>query len=111
MGKECNMTNAVTNPFELIHDRETAAAMQMKANMMIAVRDIIDQKGWIQADAAKNLGVSQPRISDLKKGKIDKFSADMLMNMLMKLDFKFLFHYQPEASDQELNISMAVEKF
>jgi predicted XRE-type DNA-binding protein len=46
---------------------------------MIAIRDAVD--GWqlTQAEAAKRLGVTQPRMNDLLRGRIDKFSLDALM--------------------------------
>ncbi len=42
----------------------------------------IDSEKWSQSEAAKRLGVTQPRISDLVRGKISQFSLDMLVNML-----------------------------
>jgi predicted XRE-type DNA-binding protein len=49
---------------------------------MIALRRAID--GVTQIDAATLLGVSQPRISELRRGKIDKFTIDTLVNMLAR---------------------------
>lgn len=43
---------------------------------MIVIRDIINAKNWSQADAAIQLGLTQPRVSDLVNGRIDKFSID-----------------------------------
>ena len=43
-------------------------------------------RGWTQIQAAKALGVTQPRVSDLKRGKIELFTIDMLVNMLTKCD-------------------------
>ena len=45
------------------------------------IRDIIKKSRWTQAVAAKHCGVSQPRINDLLRGRIDKFSIDALVNM------------------------------
>ena len=50
---------------------------------MTALRQIIEKEGLTQADAAKRLKVTQPRISDLTRGKISRFSLDALVNMLM----------------------------
>lgn len=58
-----------------------AENMKLRAKLMVAVRDYIERKGFSQAQAAKQLGVTQPRISDLVRGKIDLFSIDMLINM------------------------------
>ena len=49
---------------------------------MTALRKFIEQEGLTQADAASRLKVSQPRISDLIRGKISRFSLDTLVNML-----------------------------
>lgn len=56
-----------------------AANMKARSALMIAIRDVVD--GWklTQADAAKRLGVTQPRMNDLLRGRIDKFSLDALM--------------------------------
>lgn len=59
-----------------------AENMKLRSTLMMAVRDHIERKGLSQAQAAKLLGVTQPRISDLVRGKIDLFSIDMLINML-----------------------------
>lgn len=50
--------------------------------MMIALRRFIEREGLTQAEAAKRLNVTQPRISDLTRGKINRFSLDTLVNML-----------------------------
>jgi predicted XRE-type DNA-binding protein len=52
--------------------------------MMIAVNNIISDRQLTQVDAAKLFGVSQPRISDLVRGKIALFSIDMLITMLSR---------------------------
>ena len=60
----------------------TAANMKARAELMFAIVDHIRTKKLTQATAAKLFGVSQPRVSDLMRGKIDLFSVDTLMNML-----------------------------
>jgi predicted XRE-type DNA-binding protein len=59
------------------------------------IRDIIESRGWTQKEAAEKLTVTQPRVSDIVNGKIDKFTLDMLFSMLDKLGFKtkFTFSY------------------
>ncbi len=59
-----------------------AANMKLRARLMIALRDHIERAKLSQSAAAELLGVTQPRISDLMRGKIDLFSLDMLVNML-----------------------------
>ena len=62
-----------------------AANLAIRAELMTQLRSIIRQKRWTQAAAAKKCGVSQPRINDLLKGRIDKFSVDALVNMASAL--------------------------
>jgi len=57
------------------------------------IRDIIESKGWTQTEAAKTLAVTQPRVSDIVNGKIDKFTLDMLFSMLDKLGFRTEFSF------------------
>jgi len=59
-----------------------AANLKTRAELMIAVADYIRAKKLTQVAAAKVFGVSQPRVSDLMRGKIDLFSVDTLVNML-----------------------------
>lgn len=59
-----------------------AENMKLRSTLMIALKDHIVQKGLSQAEAAKLLGVTQPRISDLMRGKIELFGLDTLVNMI-----------------------------
>ncbi len=51
---------------------------------MIALADHIKARGWTRAEAAKHLGVTQPRISDLMRGKFNLFGLDHLATMLAR---------------------------
>ncbi len=61
---------------------DEAEHLKLRAQLMGAVRHVIEQRQLTQAQAAKLLGVTQPRISDLMRGKIDLFSIDTLVSML-----------------------------
>ena len=61
---------------------EEAENLLLRADLMIALTDLIKKRRWTQAVAAKAMGVTQPRISDLKRGKLTRFSLDMLVQML-----------------------------
>lgn len=61
---------------------EEAEHLKLRAQLMGAVRDVIRRRKLTQAQAAVLFGVTQPRISDLVRGKIDLFSMDMLVTML-----------------------------
>jgi predicted XRE-type DNA-binding protein len=61
---------------------EEAEHLKVRADLMIELTKLIRARGLTQARAAKLFGVSQPRISDLMRGKIDRFSIDTLVEML-----------------------------
>ncbi len=65
-----------------------AENMKLRSALMDAIEDAIKAKGWTQAEAAKALGVTQPRVSALMRGKISMFSLDSLINMLTALGLK-----------------------
>jgi predicted XRE-type DNA-binding protein len=60
---------------------QEAANLEARSILMMQIETLIEQNGWTQAVAAKRCGVSQPRINDLLRGKIDKFSIDALVNI------------------------------
>jgi predicted XRE-type DNA-binding protein len=55
--------------------------MKLRSSLMMALRNHLLKAGMSQADAAKLFGVTQPRVSDLMRGKIDLFGLDALVNM------------------------------
>src|SRR6516225_11526534 len=59
-----------------------ARNLRIRSELMTALRKFIEKEGLTQAEAAKRLKVSQPRISDLTRGKISRFSLDTLVNMV-----------------------------
>jgi predicted XRE-type DNA-binding protein len=59
-----------------------AANMKLRAALMIEIERHIKREGLSQAAAAKLFGVTQPRISDLVRGKVDLFGLDALVNMV-----------------------------
>ena len=61
---------------------EAAENLKIRAALMRELSAFIERSGLTQAQAACRFGVTQPRISDLTRGKIDLFSIDMLVNML-----------------------------
>lgn len=70
---------------DLGFDAAEAANLKIRAALMQAVEEELDKKNMTQSQAAKLLGVSQPRISDLRRGKLHLFTIDALVNMLTKL--------------------------
>jgi len=67
---------------DLGFDIEESENLRIRSDLMIELSELIQHKGWTQARAAEVMGVSQPRISDLVRGKIDRFSIDTLIAML-----------------------------
>jgi predicted XRE-type DNA-binding protein len=58
---------------------------------MMELEELIRRKGWTQQEAAKALGVTQPRVSDLVRGKIDRFSVDNLIELLGRAGVEITF--------------------
>lgn len=59
-----------------------AENLKIRADLMIELTSLIEAQGLTQEAAAKLFGVTQPRISDLMRGKIERFSVDSLIEML-----------------------------
>jgi predicted XRE-type DNA-binding protein len=75
-------TRRFSSVWEAIEDTpQAAASMRARSSLMMALNSHIEKYGLTQAQAADLLGVTQPRISDLMRGKINLFSLDMLLNM------------------------------
>ncbi len=64
---------------------EEAANLRVRAEVMEKITAIIEASGWTQADAALHCGVTQPRINDLLRGRISRFSLDALVNIASAL--------------------------
>ena len=69
---------------DLGFDETEAENLKIRAALMRAIEKYIHDSKLTQEAAAKLMGVYQPRISDLLHGKIDKFTIDMLVNMLSR---------------------------
>ena len=71
-----------TNVWDALTDTpEESANMTMRSNLLIALQRKVKSWEVTQAEAARRLGVTQPRLNDLLRSKIDKFSLDMLINL------------------------------
>jgi predicted XRE-type DNA-binding protein len=69
---------------DLGYSPDEAAILQMRADLMADLRKYINNKKLTQAAAAKILGISQSRVSDLITGKWEKFSLEMLITLATK---------------------------
>jgi len=70
---------------DLGFDPAEAAVLQMRANLMGDLRLYIEKQKLTQAQAAKRLDIAQSRVSDLVRGKWDKFSLEMLITLEARL--------------------------
>jgi predicted XRE-type DNA-binding protein len=80
------ITPSTGNVFrDLGFSREEAEHLLVRADLMIEVQKLIASRHLKQREVAKILRVSQPRVSDLIRGRIDLFSTDALIDMLTRL--------------------------
>jgi len=77
------------NVWDAIADTpEESANLTLRSDLMDQIEDLIKENGWTQAEAAKRCGVTQPRINDLLRGRISRFSLDALVNIASALGRK-----------------------
>lgn len=77
------------SPFHAIEQNdETAANLVLRANLIGFIADCIERLEWKQAEVAEAFAISQPRVSQLLTGQVDKFSLDALFNFIALLGFK-----------------------
>jgi predicted XRE-type DNA-binding protein len=69
---------------DLGFEREEAEHLKLRSALMIGIRKVIEARGLTQPAAAARFGVSQPRISDLVRGKLDLFRIDTLIDLLAR---------------------------
>ena len=60
---------------------EQAANLRARAELMQQIAAIVNKRGWTQVEAARHCGVTQPRINDLLRGRVSRFSLDALVNI------------------------------
>jgi predicted XRE-type DNA-binding protein len=74
--------------YDLGFDEAEARVLEMRADLMAALREHIQKQGWTQIVAAKKLGTTQPRVSALMKGAWRDFSADMLLILATRVGLR-----------------------
>ena len=75
---------------------EEAANLRARAELMMQIADVIKTRRWKQAEAAAHCGVTQPRINDLLRGRVSRFSLDALVNIAAALGHRV--HVELEAA-------------
>ena len=84
------------NVFRDLGFSETEAAhLAVRSDLLVQVQKTIAAHGLKQADIARMLGVTQPRVSDLLRGRIDLFSSDTLIDMLARLGVRVRLTLKP----------------
>jgi len=83
------VTRSSGNVFkDLGFPQDEAEHLRVRADLLIQIQKALKARGLKQAEAAKVLGVTQPRVSDLIRGRIDLFSVDGLIDMLARLGIR-----------------------
>src|SRR6266566_5414840 len=86
------VTPSTGNVFrDLGFSKEESEHLLVRADLLIHVQKAIASRGLKQAEAAKVLRVTQPRVSDLLRGRVDLFSTDSLIDMLARLGMHVRF--------------------
>ncbi len=83
-----HVTPAGRSVFYDLFPAEKAAEMEIRAQLLIGLEQWLEKSGMTQAAAAKVLGVTQARVSDLKRGKIDRFSMDLFVRLAARAGLK-----------------------
>lgn len=82
-------TETFANVWDALADTPSEAEnLRVRAELMHAITDHITAQGWTQAETARRCHVTQPRINDLMRGRIARFSLDALVNIAAALGLR-----------------------
>jgi predicted XRE-type DNA-binding protein len=73
---------------DLGFDEAEAHILTLRVELLAAIERHINSQGWTQAQAAKRMGITQPRVSKIKKRAWDEFSVDMLLTLAARLGLR-----------------------
>ena len=86
------------NVWDALEENPGAAAnMTMRADLLIAVQQRVGAWKVTQAEAGRRLEITQPRLNDLLRGRIARFSLDMLVNLADRADLQVRLHIEKAA--------------
>lgn len=95
------------NLYELFTSDPVEANLKaMKAKLAISLVELIRARDWNQAVAAENLSISRPRMSNLFRGQLEKFSVDALFQMLMRVGYTLETSFDPLDHKEPLSITL-----
>lgn len=85
-----DMKKSQTDRFESVWDAiadkpDEAANLRLRSELMDKISELIAANGWTQVEAAARCGLTQPRVSDVLRGRISRFSLDALVNIAASL--------------------------
>jgi predicted XRE-type DNA-binding protein len=84
---------------DLGFEPKEAESLRLRAQLMVELRRLIQARKLTQNSAAKLFGVTQPRISDLARGKIELFSIETLIDMLSRAGIRVQLRLAPARPD------------
>ena len=73
---------------------EQAANLRARSELMRQIAQLVKDGGWTQIEAAERCGITQPRINDLLRGRVSRFSIDALVNIATALGRTVRFELQ-----------------
>ncbi len=84
------MNDAATETYDTVWDAiadtpQEAANLKARSELMGQIAALVRARGWTQAEAARRCGVTQPRLNDLLRGRLSRFSLDALVNIAAAL--------------------------
>lgn len=95
------------NIFEFVTDDPVRFNMlSLKSKLVMVLVNLIREQGWTQTEAARQLSVSQPRMSNLFKGQLDKFSIDTLLEMIIGMGYKLDVDFDPTNDREPLEMTL-----
>lgn len=79
-------TETYANVWDALADTpQEAANLKVRSELMSQVAAFVRERGWTQVEAARRCGVTQPRLNDLLRGRLSRFSLDALVNIAAAL--------------------------
>lgn len=85
-------------------DQADLSILILKSKLWSVVTALITENGYSQKRVAELIGISQPRVSNLMKGQLDKFSIDFFIEALTRLGYKFDLDFMPFNQENPVTI-------
>jgi len=93
--KTAKNTDTYASVWDALADtKEQAANLRARAELMRQIAEVVKGSGWTQVEAASRCGITQPRINDLLRGRVSRFSIDALVNIATALGRTVHFELQ-----------------